>query len=78
MPGAAPSSTTSAAPAATPLDLPPSPAPSLSASDAARPDRAHGLLVLGSAQPGYPEAYLLGAPVELNKTDWVKTAARLV
>ena len=24
-------------------------------------------------QPGHPEVYLWGAPVELNKTDWIKT-----
>lgn len=40
------------------------------ASDAAGRMRARRWWGVG---PGEPEAYLWGAPVELNKTDWVKT-----
>jgi phenylacetate-CoA ligase len=40
------------------------------ASDAAGRMRARGWW---GVRPGEPEVYLWGAPVELNKTDWVKT-----
>jgi phenylacetate-CoA ligase len=40
------------------------------ASDAAGRMRARGWW---GVEPGEPEAYLWGAPVELNKTDWIKT-----
>jgi phenylacetate-CoA ligase len=40
------------------------------AADAAGRMRARGWW---NVRPGEPEAYLWGAPVELNRTDWVKT-----